>query len=94
MLSGVCVRIRSVCYQDCLHMCVLESEVCVRIRSVCYQGCVPLARGVEARAAQAIPGTVGVSGQTAVSTCLPVGMATVQGHLGDPMLGADVKLLL
>lgn len=41
-----------------------------------------------------IPGTVGVSGQTAVGTCLPVGMATVQGHLGDPMLGADVKLLL
>ena len=81
---------------------VLESEVCVPVcvrirsvcRSVCYQECVPLARGVEARAAQAVPGTVGVSGQTAVGTCLPVGMATVQGHLGDPMLGADVKLLL
>lgn len=55
---------------------------------------VPLVGRIEARAAQAVPGAVGVSGEAAVGAGRAVSVATVQGDLRDPKLGADVQLLL
>lgn len=46
----------------------------------------PFSSGIEAGAAQAVPGAVGVSGEAAVGARRAVGMATVQGNLGDPEL--------
>lgn len=55
---------------------------------------VPFAGGIEARAAESVPGAVGVSGEAAVSASRAVSVTTVQGDLWDPELGADVQLLL
>lgn len=55
---------------------------------------VPFAGGVEARAAEAVPGAVGVSGEAAVGASRAVRVAPVQGDLRDPELRADVQLLL
>lgn len=56
--------------------------------------CVPFASGIEARAAESVPGAVGVSGEAAVSASRAVSVTTVQGDLRDPELRADVQLLL
>ena len=50
----------------------------------------PFPRGVEARAAKSVPGTVGVPGQAAVGAGCTVGMATVQRHLGQAMFRAHI----
>ncbi len=55
---------------------------------------VPFAGGIEAGAAESVPGTVGVSGEAAVSAGRAVSVTPVQGDLRDPELGADVQLLL
>lgn len=56
--------------------------------------CVPFAAGVEARAAESVPGAVGVPGEAAVGAGRAVSVTTVQRDLRDPELGADVQLLL
>lgn len=56
--------------------------------------CVPLAVGIKAGAAESIPGTVRVSGEAAVGAGRAVGVAAVQRDLRDPVLRADIQLLL
>lgn len=56
--------------------------------------CKPFAGGIEAGTAESVPGAVRVSGQAAVGAGRAVRVAAVQGHLGDPELGAGVQLLL
>lgn len=56
--------------------------------------CIPFAGRIEAGAGQSIPGTIGVSGEAAVSASRAVSMTTVQGDLRDPELRTDVQLLL
>lgn len=53
-----------------------------------------LARGLVAGTGSAIPGTVRVPGQAALSTGSAVALALVQPHLGHPQAGAHIKLLL
>lgn len=55
---------------------------------------VPLASGIKAGAAESIPGTVRVSGEAAVGAGRAVGVAAVQRDLRDPVLRADIQLLL
>lgn len=43
--------------------------------------CVPFASGIEAGAAESIPGAVGISGEAAVSASRAVSVTTVQGDL-------------
>lgn len=46
--------------------------------------CVPFASGIEAGAAESVPGAVGVPGKAAVSASRAVSLTTVQGDLRDP----------
>lgn len=54
----------------------------------------PLWGGRIPRARTSVPGTVGVSGQTAVCTSFSVGAAPVQGELHKAFPGTNVQLLL
>lgn len=56
--------------------------------------CAPFAGGIEAGAAQPVPGAVGVPGEAAVGASRAVSVTAVQGDLRDPELRADVQLLL
>lgn len=54
----------------------------------------PLSSWVEPRARMAIPSTVRVPCQAAVSTGCTVDVASMQRHLGNPFIGAHIQLLL
>lgn len=54
----------------------------------------PLPGGVEAGAAESVPGAVGVARQAAVRARRAIGVAAVQRHLRDAAVRANVQLLL
>lgn len=55
---------------------------------------VPLGGGGVAGAGAAIPGTVGIPGEAAVGTGLPVHITAVQGQVGHAYSRGHIQLLL